>query len=140
MPPLTLRFSRVRRHITSHLCSITPEDLAKNVFLFRASQQPFFPLCLVSLCGCAFTSPYMLAPKTGTFPMHMRMLKGGCFPLPSSLLCTQRFCFITQNLDCGGVFTMKQSKGKKSPTFRSGELPLCRVTSGFARPQHTVGT
>lgn len=37
MPPVTLRFPPVKRHVTSPLCFPTQEDFSKNVFLFKGS-------------------------------------------------------------------------------------------------------
>lgn len=48
-PPVTLRFPPVRRHVTSRLCSVTQEDLSKNVFLFKDSQLLSFLLRLAAV-------------------------------------------------------------------------------------------
>lgn len=67
MPPVTLTFPPVQHHVTSLLCFPTQEDLSKNVFLFKESQQPSFLLRLAVLrvCACAstFTVPHIVGPK-----------------------------------------------------------------------------
>lgn len=75
VPPVTLRFPPVRRHVTSPLCFPAQEDLSKNVFLFKGSQQHSFLLCLatvrlcvwvcvgVSVCVCILVKPYIVGPR-----------------------------------------------------------------------------
>lgn len=59
-PPVTLRFPPVGRHVTSPFCFPAQEDLSKNVFLFKGSQQPSFLLCLAALCVCVCVTPVTL--------------------------------------------------------------------------------
>lgn len=109
---MTLRFPPVRRHVTSPLCFLAQEDLSKNVFLFKGSQQPSFLLCLAALCVCMCVcvclyisdTRYSFTPpkKTGTVEMQMRMLKGVYFPAWSVPIYSQGSCFITHS-GCGEV-------------------------------------
>lgn len=61
MPPVTLWFPPVQRHVTSPLCFSAQEDLSKNVFLFKVFLTALLPpgpssaVC-VSVPGCLYMS------------------------------------------------------------------------------------
>lgn len=85
-PPVTLRFPPMRRQVTSPLCFPTQEDLSKNVFLFKCSQQSFFLLCLAVLCVCVCFCTLVILYIVG--PINRRC-RWGCWRVCiSSLVCT----------------------------------------------------
>lgn len=104
MPPVTLRFPSVRRHVTSSLCFPAQEYLSKNVFLFKGSQQPSFLLCLAAQCVCACVCTLVMLSIVG--PQNRNpwdadededVRKGVYFPLWFVPIYSQGSCFITHS-------------------------------------------
>lgn len=76
-PPVTLRFPPMQRHVTSLLCFPAQEDLSKNVFLFKGSQQPFFLLCLPAHCVCV--GSLVIIYIVGAHKQELLRCRWGCW-------------------------------------------------------------
>lgn len=154
-PPVTLRSPPARRHVTSPLCFPAQEDLSKNVFLFKGSQQPSFLLCLAALCVCLCVSkcvctlviPYIVSPKNRNCWDADEDAEGCVFSSPVCTYIQSRILFnntlwiwwradagalhVTTHFILSDIHTLKHNV---PPTLYCSVSPLHRVTSG---PDHS---